>query len=243
MLIVNKSAFTRGMFLLLTFMLLFAIILMPLFKDENGKSITGLEYADAVFNSLSKGSSYFIPEVQKRVQAMKAVNVDVTVAFKNVDRIPRVVMLLEKAGMTVKVEGDKLHYSGNLGSMLEAAVADSDLMYHNDGMAVSRKYETDLPGTSIMGAWWQVLSGSIKPLQRQGKLPEANLVDAVVRRAVEPGNNFYSVPATKVMDHLFLMSGLLIFYVLYTLWYGFAIFEIFDGVGLTMTKSKVKQEG
>ena len=38
------------------------------------------------------------------------------------------------------------------------------------------------------------------------------------------------------------MVGLLLFYVLYTVWYGFAIFELFDGVGLTMKKSKIKQE-
>ena len=79
--------------------------------------------------------------------------------------------------------------------------------------------------------------------QRQNKVGDASVVDTVVRRAVEPGNNFYTVPATKVVDHLFLMIGLLVFYVVYTMWYGFAIFEIFDGIGLTMTKSKVKQEG
>ena len=46
----------------------------------------------------------------------------------------------------------------------------------------------------------------------------------------------------KVSEHVWLMSGMLLFYVLYTLWYGFSIFELFEGIGLAMTKSKVKQE-
>jgi hypothetical protein len=37
------------------------------------------------------------------------------------------------------------------------------------------------------------------------------------------------------------VAGFLIFYVVYTLWYGFAIFELFEGIGLTMKKS-AKQE-
>ena len=71
---------------------------------------------------------------------------------------------------------------------------------------------------------------------------EAQVVDQVIRRAIEPGNNFFSVTAVKVSDHIWLMSGMLIFYVIYTLWYGFSIFELFEGIGLAMTKSKVKQE-
>ena len=69
------------------------------------------------------------------------------------------------------------------------------------------------------------------------------MVDQVIRRAIEPGNNFFSVTAVKVADHIWLMSGMLIFYVIYTLWYGFSIFELFEGIGLAMTKSKVMQEG
>jgi hypothetical protein len=33
-----------------------------------------------------------------------------------------------------------------------------------------------------------------------------------------------------------------VFYVVYTLWWGFAIFFIFEGIGLSMTKAKVKKE-
>ena len=242
MLIVNKKAFSKGMILLVTFLALFAVIISPIFKDDKGKNITGLEYADAMFNSLSKGSSYFIPAVRERVKSVEGKQVEVTIPVKNAERGKLMLLALDKAGATGTLDGDKLTYKGDLGAILEAAVADSDLMYANDGVAVSQKYD-NASALGIMKAWWYMFSPSIKALQKQGKINEASVVDAVVRRAVEPGNNFYSVPPTRVADHMFLMAGLLIFYVIYTLWYGFAIFEIFDGVGLTMSKSKVKQEG
>jgi hypothetical protein len=40
-----------------------------------------------------------------------------------------------------------------------------------------------------------------------------------------------------------IMTGLLVFYVLYTMWWGFAIFYLFEGVGLTMKKAKIKKVG
>lgn len=64
----------------------------------------------------------------------------------------------------------------------------------------------------------------------------------VMKKAIEPGYNFYGINAAKVTDKMGIMTGLLVFYVIYTMWYGFAIFELFEGIGLTMKKSKVKQE-
>ncbi len=147
-----------------------------------------------------------------------------------------------KAGKTASADGAKVSYEGNLAAMLNAATTDADNLYHNDDATVSARYD----GTHALkaaAAWWYVLSPSIKELQKQRLIAEAQVVDQVLRRAVEPGNNFYSVEPVKVSDHIWLMSGMLIFYVIYTLWYGFAIFELFEGVGLAMTKSKVKQEG
>ena len=113
-----------------------------------------------------------------------------------------------------------------------------------NGKAVQDRYGVTEKDSEklIVKAWWAVLDPSIKELQKQYKIGEAQVVDNVLRRAIEPGNNFFSVPPAKVSEHLFLMSAMLIFYVLYTLWYGFAIFELFEGIGLAMTKSKVKQE-
>ena len=232
MLIHEKGPFVRGSILLISFLVLFCVLLTPIMRDEKGNHLTGLQYADNVFNELSKGSSYFIPSVREHVKTVEKVNVKVTVTMKKAELAETAVQVLTKAGMTASADGAKVSYEGNLAAMLD----------HNDAATVSARYD----GTHALkaaAAWWYVLSPSIKELQKQRLIAEAQVVDQVLRRAVEPGNNFYSVEPVKVSDHIWLMSGMLIFYVIYTLWYGFAIFELFEGVGLAMTKSKVKQEG
>ena len=234
MLIHEKGPFVRGSVLLISFLVLFCVLLTPVMRDEKGNHLTGLQYADNVFNELSKGSSYFIPSVREHVKTVEKVNVKVTVTMKKADLAETAVQVLTKAGMTASADGAKVTYEGNLAAMLNAATTDAD--------TVTARYD----GTHALkaaAAWWYVLSPSIKELQKQRLIAEAQVVDQVLRRAVEPGNNFYSVEPVKVSDHIWLMSGMLIFYVIYTLWYGFAIFELFEGVGLAMTKSKVKQEG
>lgn len=241
MLIHNKKSFSRGMLLLISFIALFIVILMPIFKMENGKTGTGLEYADDLFNRLSKGSSYFIPAVEERVKPLVGMQVDYTVVIKKANTIPAIVEILKQTGAEVSTSENKVSFKGDLGTMLSSAVSVSDKMYFNDGAAVSKEYGIANP-LDVTTAFWQFLNPSIKELQKQGKIAEASVVDAVLRRAVETGHNFYSVEATKVSQNIVIMTALLVFYVLYTLWYGFAIFELFDGVGLTMKKSKIKQE-
>lgn len=242
MLVHAKAPFIRGCLLLISFLILFAIMLMPIMKDELGNHVTGLQYADNVFNELSKGSSYFIPGVRENLKSVEGKDVQITVKLKKGDLAPLAAMILEKSGATnVSAEDGKVSFSGNLGLILASATDDSDNLYNNDAAAVAQKYDGE-PGLKVASAWWYVLSPTIKELQKQHKIVESQVVDHVLRRAIEPGNNFYSVPAAKVSEHLVLMSAMLIFYVLYTLWYGFAIFELFEGLGLAMTKSKVKQE-
>lgn len=242
MLIHEKGPFIRGSLLLISFLVLFAVLLMPIMRDESGNHLTGLQYADNVFNELSKGSSYFIPGVRESVKKVDGKMIQLTVTLKKADLAPLAVVLLQKAGAADAVaNGAKVSFKGDLGMLLTSATDDADLLYHNNADAVARKYAGE-PALKVAAAWWYLLSPSIKELQKQRLIGEAQVVDQVLRRAIEPGNNFYSVIPAKVAEHIWLMSAMLIFYVLYTLWYGFAIFEIFEGIGLAMTKSKVKQE-
>ncbi|WP_165072136.1 hypothetical protein [Desulfovibrio sp. ZJ200] len=243
MLIHEKAPFARGSLLLLSFLALFAVLLMPVMRDESGNHLTGLQYADNVFNELSKGSSYFIPGVRESLKSVEGKEVQLTVKLKKADLAPLAVMVLQKSGAADATAADgKVSFRGDLGTLLASATDDANALYHNNAAAVAQKYE-GAPALKVAAAWWYLLSPSIKELQKERRISEAQVVDQVVRRAIEPGNNFYSVLPAKVSEHIWLMSGMLIFYVLYTLWYGFAIFELFEGVGLAMTKSKVKSEG
>lgn len=238
MLIHNKSSFMKGLLLMGSFCAVFFLIFMPLFPGDGGKAMNGLEYSDDLFNKLSKGSSYFIPETQKRVEPLQGKTVEVAYASKKAADAARI---FAAAGVTATAEGNTLKVRGDLGTLLAAAVTDADAMYKNDGTAVSARYE-GMNHMAVMEAWWEGLNPMIKALQKNKMVEEANVVDAVLKRAVETGYNFYGIPAAKVIDKMGVMIGLLIFYVLYTVWYGFAIFELFDGIGLTMKKSKIKQE-
>ncbi len=93
-----------------------------------------------------------------------------------------------------------------------------------------------------MASWWNVLTVMDKELKKQGKIDEAKIVSDVMKKAVEPAYNYYKIDAQKVTDKAVIMTGLLVFYVVYTMWWGFAIFYMFDGIGLTMKKAKVKKE-
>ena len=95
---------------------------------------------------------------------------------------------------------------------------------------------------TIVKAWWAVLDPSIKELQKQKLIQEAKVVGQVNKRGLEPGYNFYGINSEKVLDNVLPLVGLLAFYVLYTMWYGYAIFDMFAGIGLGMSKPKTKSE-
>ncbi len=73
-------------------------------------------------------------------------------------------------------------------------------------------------------------------------IEEAKIVSDVTKKAIEASYNFYGIQAQQVSDHAGLMTFVLVFYVVYTMWWGFAIFYIFEGIGLSMKKAKVKKE-
>lgn len=233
-----KTDFFKGLFLLCSFAILFYFLLTPILPGEKGKRITGLEYADKIFNELSKGSSYFIPEVREEIKSLSEKNVSLSVKITDVSILPIAKTILNKiTGIHINLDQERLEISGNLGKILQQATEDSDLLYYNKGGELSKKYD-GLPPLRIAMAWWDILKPCINELQKQGFFSEAKVVDHVVTRALEPGNNFYGIMPAKMSEHVFLVSALLIFYVVYTLWYGFGIYELFEGFGLVMHKSK-----
>ena len=98
-------------------------------------------------------------------------------------------MVLEKSGATdVRVEDGKVSFSGNLGPILTSATDDADNLYNNNADAVSQKYDGQ-PALKVAAAWWYVLSPCIKELQKQRLIAESQVVDHVLRRAVEKLEN------------------------------------------------------
>jgi hypothetical protein len=71
-------------------------------------------------------------------------------------------------------------------------------------------------------------------LKHQKKFKEAKVVALVITKAVELGYNYYEVDPQKIGDKVGIVIFSLVFYVTYTLWYGFAIMFMFEGWGMRL---------
>jgi len=234
--IASKKKLTTGLLLLISFACVFITLFMPIF----GEGRNGLQFSDDLFNKLAKGSSYFIPKVQATIKPTEGKQITVNVKFKNPDMAKTADVLLAKVGATGELKGDVYEVKGDLGKMLTQVVADCDHMYKDNGKPVAEFYGIN-EKTATKG-WHTLLSAMIQPLQRQKMIEEANIINTVCQKALEPAYNFYGIPAEHIATKIPTVTALLLFYVLYTMWYGFAIFDIFNGIGLSMSKSKIKKE-
>ena len=233
----NKKALGTGAFLAATFIGVLAFIFSPVFGD--GKN--GLVFADDMFNKLSKGSSYFIPAVAKSNEKFTTTEVAVVIKLDRPEQMnPLALRLLAASGGRASTASPEIRINGNLGSVMGQVLADADDMFKNDGEKVSARYATD--EREVLSSWWNILKGMDKELKKQGRIEEAKIVSDVMKKAVEPAYNFYQIEGQKVSEKAGLMTGLLVFYVMYTMWWGFAIFYLFEGIGLTMKKAKIKKE-
>lgn len=240
MIITNKALFNKGLLLFASFICVFISLFLPIW----GGGKNGLDAADDMFNRLSKGSSYFIPGVKEQALKLEGKTVTVTAKVKDAKLAQRGVENLVKAGATAEFKDGAVTYSGDLGKILGAALVDADDMFKNNGKAVQERYGlADKDAEKLVTkAWWSVLDPSIKELQKQKLIQEAKVVGNVNKRGLEPGYNFYGIAGEKVLDNVLPLVGLLVFYVLYTMWWGYAIFDLFGGIGMGMSKPKIKKE-
>jgi len=225
--IAHKKEFFGGLGMLGAFIVVLIIIFMPIFAGQNG-----LNYLDNLYNTISKGSAYYIPKVREATDAFSGHSVSVTLTMAEEERANQTAPLLMKGGALVNVSGPELKVSGDLGKILENCLADADLMYHNDGEALSRKYGYD--ERRILLNWWIALHHMEKDLKDQKKFKEAKVVAVVVKKAVELGYNYYKVEPQKIGNKIGIVIFSLVFYVIYTLWYGFAIMFMFEGWGMRL---------
>jgi hypothetical protein len=226
--IAHKREYGLGLGMMAAFLVILVLMFMPLFKGHNG-----LEYLDALYNSISKGSAYYIPAAKEEAARFADNRVEVNLEMKDPTQAEQSVNLFMKAGAMVNVSGSSLQVSGNLGRILENALEDADKMYYNDGQAVTAKYGGD--ERRVLYNWWTAFKEMEKSLKKQKKFQEAKVVDYVSKKAVETAYNYYGIAPQSIGDEIGVVIFSLIFYVLYTLWYGFAIMFMFEGWGMQLS--------
>jgi hypothetical protein len=236
MMIKNKTALVKGLLLGLSFMLVLVTMFSPVF----GGGKNGLEYADDMFNKLSKGSSYFIPNVRKTAEKFSGKDIAISVKLGKPEESAVAVKLLERAGAQVKEDKNTLLIAGDFGKMLANVLDDADAGFRNNDAAFSAQY--GLSAQTVLSIWWNIMKGMDKAFAKEKKFEESTVVIAVMKKALEPAYNFYGIESQKVADRAGIMSSLLVFYVVYTVWWGFAIYFLFEAIGLVMRKARKKEE-
>ena len=74
-----------------------------------------------------------------------------------------------------------------------------------------------------------------KDLKSQEWFPEARVTSTVVQKGVECSYNFYGIEPRRISDKFWIVILSLVFYVVYTVWYGFALMYMFEGWGLRLS--------
>jgi hypothetical protein len=225
--IANKKTFNIGLIMMVAFIVVLVIFFMPVFNGHNG-----LNYLDSLFNSISKGSAHFVPRLKEEVRSFDQKAIDVNLTMKSAEQARQTALMFQKAGAAAEAGGEKLKVSGNMGQIFAAILEDSDAMFFNDSQKVADRYGFE--ARQALFNWWTALNAMEKALTNQKKFSDAAMVATVRNRAVEVAFNFYQIEPQSISDKYGIVILSLLFYVIYTLWYGFAIMFMFEGWGMKM---------
>ena len=225
--IADKKIFAKGAVMMIGFVMVLVIFFLPVFGGKNG-----LDYMDNLYNSISKASAYYIPKVVEECEDYLGEMVSVTLHMPDERTAEQSAHLFEKGGAKIILSGTTLHASGDLGKILKNCLTDAEAMYRNDGDQVALKYRYD--ARQVLYNWWIACKEMDKDLKRQKMFKEAKIVTEVKDKAVEPSYNYFGIEPERIMDKLGIVIFSLIFYVVYTLWYGFAYLYMFEGWGMQL---------
>ena len=225
---IKKKELGIGAFLLVTFIAVMIVIFMPIFGGGNA-----LDYLDNLYNSISKGSAYYIPKVEHLVEEHGSAEVTLNVNMADSGAARAAEALFVRAGATTAIEGDTLMVSGDLAAIFAACLEDAESAYHNRGEDLVARYGVEARAT--LHNWWQALGAMEKDLNRQKLFAAANLTHSVQAKTVECAYNYYGIEAQQIKDRWGTVLFSLVFYVLYTVWYGYGIMYLFEGMGFELS--------
>ncbi|MEE4356497.1 MAG: hypothetical protein V2I97_08505 [Desulfococcaceae bacterium] len=223
--IANKSLFTKGMGMLIGFFIVLFAMFMPLIDGHNF-----LNSMDSLYNSISKGSAYYIPKMKEDITEVKGKNVSMKLTMASEKAAKETALLISHSGAAASAEGEKISVSGDLEAILANCLEDSDYMFHNEGEKVAAKYGYN--EKQVLYNWYLAAIQMDKELKHQKLFKEAKIVAAVQAKAVECAFNYYKIVPENIKDKVGIVFISLLFYVIYTLWFGFSIMFLFEGWGM-----------
>jgi len=236
MIVRDKKRFWMGIIGLITF---FIILSFWSFSVIGHK--TGLEWADDLFNQLSKNSAYKIPIAVNKAKEFKGIIVDLSVNPKRSGADEKVTKIMTVNGLAAHVIGDgRVRIRGDLGLMSKAAAMDADLLFEDRDRELQGKY--GMSGREVIYYWWTAYDDLVRRYIQLNRPSEADFAKFIMTGVLEPSYNFAGIKRGNISQNISTVVLLLAFYIFYTVLYGFAIMYLFEGIGITATKASRKEE-
>lgn len=266
--VVHKKEFGLGGLMLVSFFVVLACLFMPWYGPHK---VNYFELSDKMFNSISKGSTNYFDVVREKAQAYVGSNFDVTILEGN-SLVADAADILRANGATVEETDGGIRVQGDLGVIVGDAIQDAEDMFHNKGSVLANRYHVpeeqiasarkslianleakdlntdefsgndDAEAKLAMYCWHMVLSDMDKALKKQKRFKEAAMIKEVMSKAVEVGYNYYGIAPESAGSRALMLTFDLVFYVIYTLWYGYAIFFMSEGWGLRMSAGNKSEQ-
>ena len=224
---IKKKELGIGIFLMVTFLAVMVFIFMPVIDGGNS-----LDYLDNLYNSISKGSANYFEKVEHLVEDHGSEVVALNLEMDDSAAAQKAEPLFARAGMTTAVENSTLMVNGDLEQIFAGCLEDAESAYHNRGDELVARY--GMEARSTLHSWWLALGAMEKDLNRQKLFAAAQLTHMVQAKTVECAYNYYGIEAQAIKDRWGTVLFSLVFYVLYTIWYGYAIMYIFEGLGFEL---------
>jgi hypothetical protein len=225
--IANKKEFYTGVAMMAGFVVVLVLIFSPVFKGRNG-----LEYLDSLYNAISKGSAYYLPQVREASTGFAGKEVHLTLRMPTSRMADQSAKLLQAGHARVEVNDATLTISGDLGLIIAGCLDDADEMYNNNAALLEERYQYN--GKQVIYNWWTLFKRMDKELKAGKQFKEAKMATMVVNKALECSYNYFGIEAKKIGNSMGVVTFSLVFYVIYTLWYGFAVMFMFEGWGMKL---------
>ena len=242
MIVRNRPRFVVGAVGLVTF---FAVLTVWMSPIADGKS--GLVWADGFFNQLSKSSAYRLPELLRRAPDYRGQVFDVTVKTRTPEDAARLAKVFAIAlggekgpePFVAEAAGSSVHLKGDLGAAAAALLADAEPVYRNQDEPLQGKY--GMSGREVLYWYWTGFGEIYKHYMGRAEVGTANFASAMRTKVCEPIYNFHGIPPARASEAMGRLVFLLGFYVLYTLWYGFSIMFLFEGMDISAQRARRRE--
>ncbi|MGQ9455106.1 MAG: sulfite exporter TauE/SafE family protein [Armatimonadota bacterium] len=203
--------------------------------------VSALTKADNFFNQLSKSSANFLGDAENEARHYEGKLICVRIQPGNPSVTDNLIRILHVNGLEYELlTNGWLEIRGDMGRMACAAIADARLAFRNDRQSLECRYS--LSDYKPILCWWDIFSAIESELSRHGPAEQARFARLIVTKVLEPAYNFRGIEACSISQKALPAVLLLVTYILFTLLYGFSIFLVFEGLGITTSGARVSAD-